>query len=141
MINNDKQIYYVPDVNADKRAIMKLLIGVSIISIFFTLCQLIGGYIANSLAIMADAAHIFSDVTGFVISIIAIRLSKISASKSLSYGYHRAEILGALTSVLVIWGLTIWLVFEAVERIKHPEDIDETIMLITAFLGFFFNLV
>lgn len=69
---------------------------------------------------MSDAAHIFSDVSGFVISIVAIKLSKISANKKMSFGYHRAEILGALASVLVIWGLTVWLIVEAIYRIIDP---------------------
>lgn len=59
----------------------------------------------------------------------------------MSYGYHRAEILGALVSVLVIWGLTIWLFIEAVGRVIEPEEIDDTIMLVTAFLGLFFNII
>lgn len=90
---------------------------------------------------MQDAAHIFSDVSGFIISIIAIKLSKIEANKKMSFGYHRAEILGALTSVIVIWGLVIWLVVEAVYRIIDPEEIDDTIMLVTAILGLIFNII
>ncbi|KRX07115.1 hypothetical protein PPERSA_09329 [Pseudocohnilembus persalinus] len=134
-------LYQQPNVDEEKQNVMKLLIIVAIISLFFTACQLVGGYLANSLAIMADAAHIFSDVSGFVISIIAIKLSKISASKKMSFGYHRAEILGALTSVLVIWGLTVWLIVEAVDRIINPEDIERLTMLITAILGLVFNLI
>lgn len=90
---------------------------------------------------MSDAAHIFSDISGFAISIIAIKLSKISPNNKMTFGYHRAEILGALTSVLVIWGLTVWLVIEAVYRVINPEEIDDLIMLITAILGFVFNLI
>jgi zinc transporter 2 len=66
---------------------------------------------------MADAAHIFSDVSGFIISIIALKLTNVKANSKMSYGYHRAEILGALGSVMLIWGLTIWLVVEAIHRI------------------------
>ena len=85
--------------------------------------ELIGGFLANSLAIMTDAAHLFSDVSGFFISIFSIYISKIPATNSLSYGYHRAEVIGALASVVLIWALTIWLLVEAVHRIVNPEDI------------------
>jgi zinc transporter 2 len=59
----------------------------------------------------------------------------------MSYGYHRAEVLGALASILLIWGLLIWLVIEAADRLVHEEDIDGTVMLITAVIGLACNLV
>ena len=59
----------------------------------------------------------------------------------MSFGYHRAEILGALASVLLIWGLIIWLFIEAIHRIVDPEVIDEKIMLITACIGLVFNII
>lgn len=59
----------------------------------------------------------------------------------MSYGYHRAEIVGALGSMIFIWGITAWLVYEAVERIINPEGINGLLMLIIAILGFLFNLL
>lgn len=59
----------------------------------------------------------------------------------MSFGYHRAEILGALASVLLIWGLIIWLFIEAIHRIVDPEEIDGGIMLITAGVGLICNLI
>ena len=72
---------------------------------------------SGSLAILTDAAHQFSDVAGFVISFLAICLSKKKATVKYSYGYHRADILGALATVLIIWGLLVWLIYEAVQRL------------------------
>jgi zinc transporter 2 len=81
--------------------------------------EIAGGFIAGSLAIMTDAAHMFSDFTGFFISIFSIWIGTRPSTKTLSYGFHRAEIIGALVSVVIIWGLTIWLIVEAFFRVLN----------------------
>lgn len=86
--------------------------------------EFVGGLLSGSLAILTDAAHILCDFSGILISLISIRISTIKASKRVTYGYHRAEVIGALGSVLLIWGLSIWLDYEAVMRILHPHKID-----------------
>lgn len=68
---------------------------------------------------MTDAAHLLSDVLGYVISIFSLWLSLRTADKDLTYGYARADVLGAMGSVAIIWGLTGWLLFEAYERLIH----------------------
>ena len=79
---------------------MKKLIWVSIIGLIFMSGEFVGGYFSNSTAIMSDAAHMLSDFLGFGISMISIIISKRAPTSTLSYGYHRAEILGALVSVV-----------------------------------------
>jgi solute carrier family 30 (zinc transporter), member 2 len=103
--------------------------------------ELAGGYISHSLAIMTDAAHMLSDVAGFLISYMAIYLGSKPATFSLSFGYHRAEILGALASILIIWGLIIWLFIEAIDRVINPPGVDGEIMLITASVGLACNFI
>ena len=102
-----------------KRAMCKLIIVIGI-SFFFMGGEVAGGIISGSLAIMTDAAHMLSDVTGFAISYLAIYLGSRPATHNMSYGYHRAEIIGALASIVLIWGLIIWLFIEAINRIIHP---------------------
>lgn len=85
------------------------------------LAEIVGGILAQSLAIMTDAAHLFSDLSGFMISIISLWIAKKKATKRMSYGFHRSEIIGALASVALIWGLTIWLVYEAVVRLIYRD--------------------
>ena len=82
-------------------------------SLVFIVVEVIGGYYANSIAIMSDAVHIASDVIGFGISIMCLKLSLRTATKKFSYGYHRAEIIGALSSIFAVWLPTIWLIAEA----------------------------
>ncbi len=65
---------------------------------------------------MSDAAHMLSDILGFLISIASIIISQRKANASMSFGYHMAEVIGALVSVNIIWGLTMWLFYEATER-------------------------
>ena len=108
--------------------------------------EFLGGYFSNSVAIMTDAAHMLSDVSGFIISILSILVSTKMPNNIDSYGYHRTEVLGALTSIFVIWGLVIWLLFEAVERIDsivHHKgfEIDAYIMLYTSLISLVCNII
>lgn len=112
----------------------------------FMIVELIGGFMANSLAIMTDAAHLLSDVAGFLISLIAIWFGRMDATSRLSYGFHRAEVIGAILSVMLIWVLTGILLYEAVFRIIDLTSPDSTTrtdgktMTIVAVCGLAVNL-
>jgi len=110
-------------------------------ALFFMLVEIIGGIVANSLAIITDAAHMLSDVGGFIISLLALQLSEMEATPEFSYGFHQAEVLGALLSVMLVWALTAVLLYEAISRFLHPQDIDAPIMFTIAVIGFLVNLV
>jgi cation diffusion facilitator family transporter len=129
------------DHNIDQNDAMKKLFYVSIVCLIFMCIEIIGGYLANSIAIMSDAAHLLSDLFGFAISIISITISKKVATNTMSFGFHRAEIIGALVSVTLIWGLTLWLLYEATVRMINPVQVDSIIMIIIAVIGFLFNVV
>jgi zinc transporter 2 len=98
----------------------KLLI-VTIISFIFMIGEIIGGYISNSFAIITDAAHMLSDVAGFLISYFAVYMGSRPSNHHMSFGYHRAEILGALASIILIWGIITFLLIEAIHRIIEPK--------------------
>ena len=95
---------------------------------------------SGSLAILCDAAHQLSDVAGFVISFMALYLTRKPATLKNSYGYHRADVIGALGSIMIIWGLLIWLLVEAVHRLLNPTDIDGELMLFIAIFGLCCNV-
>ena len=120
---------------------MKKLTLVCVICLVFMTIEIIGGYLANSIAIMSDAAHLLSDFLGFVISILSIYISRRVATTEMSYGFHRAEIIGALVSIALIWGLTIWLLYEATLRIIETPPVDGFIMVLVSIIGFAFNLI
>ena len=112
-------------VERENAAARRKLWIVSGLCLCFMTLEIIGGFIANSLAIMTDAAHLLSDLASFLISIFALWLAtRAPTSRVCRFGFHRAEILGALISVIMIWLLTGILVYEAVQRIREPEVVD-----------------
>lgn len=125
--------------NKSDTALKKMII-ISVICGIFLVAELIGGIVANSLAIITDAAHLFSDLSGFFISILAICIGRKKPNSLYTYGYYRAEVLGALTSVITIWILTGVLLQEAFIRLSKPAPIYAPVMLFTAILGLICNL-
>ena len=117
------------------------LIRICFFCFTFMSIEFIGGYIAGSLAIMTDAAHLLSDLAGFLISMFSLFIAMKPANSSLTFGYHRAEVIGALSSILIIWVLTIWLISEAIDRIFHPREIIGLIMMGIATCGLIFNII
>jgi len=79
--------------------------------------EIVGGYVANSIAIMSDAAHLLSDVIGIGFSVVGLFIGTKNATKKYSWGYHRAEVIGAILSILSIWLITACLVVVAIERL------------------------
>jgi len=96
----------------NKKATKKLIV-VLLTSLVFVAIEVTGGYFSNSIAIMSDAVHIASDVIGFGISICCLKIAQRNATTKFTYGYHRAEIVGAFCSIFAIWIPTIWLIYEA----------------------------
>lgn len=90
----------------DKIVISKLK-KIAVISLIFMTIEIVGGALAHSIAIMADAFHLLSDVIAYVISLYAVLLSKKLATKYLPFGYEKAQPLGALINVAIIWMVTV----------------------------------
>ncbi|XP_065146577.1 proton-coupled zinc antiporter SLC30A8 isoform X1 [Paramisgurnus dabryanus] len=130
------------DREREKKLAKKRLYIVSVVCLVFMVGEILGGYFAGSLAVMTDAAHLLVDLTSFIISLISLWLSSRPATHTLSYGWHRAEILGALLSVFTIWLVTGVLVYLAVERIiTNDFTIEGTIMLITSGSAVLANII
>ncbi|XP_076366420.1 proton-coupled zinc antiporter SLC30A2-like [Tachypleus tridentatus] len=124
-----------------KHAKRQLILS-SCLCLCFMLAEVIGGYFANSLAIMTDAAHMLSDLASFLISIFALWVGQKPPTKRMSFGFYRAEILGAVLSVLVIWVLTGILVYLAIDRVRFEDyEIDADAMLIVSGCGVAMNII
>ena len=82
--------------------------------------ELVGGYLTNSLALVTDAAHVFTDVAALVLTLFALWISSRPASESKTFGYYRAEILAALVNGVVLWLLIAVIVAEAWRRLQDP---------------------
>ena len=120
---------------------MRKLMIACFVSGFFIIVQVAGGYLAKSIAIFTDSAHLASDMLGLAISMLSLKCAQKPANRELSYGWHRSEIVGTLVSIIFIWVLTIWLVYEATLRVITPQPVLGGIMLIVAILGLFFNII
>lgn len=105
------------------------------------LLEIFGGFFANSLALISDALHMFSDVGSLLLGLIVIRISKKPPSVKKSFGYERAEILGALASGVALWILMFFLIYEAFTRFFHPETVDGAVVFVIAVLGLLANLL
>ena len=121
-------------------AMFKLKI-ISTVCCSFMIIEFICGYLAGSLAIMSDATHLLSDLAGFLISLFSLIVAMKPADRNFTFGYHRFEVLGALASILIIWGLTVWLLMAAIWRIRHPNPIVGFLMVCIAAGGLLFNII
>uniref|UniRef100_A0A6M2DU55 Putative zn2+ transporter msc2 cation diffusion facilitator superfamily n=1 Tax=Xenopsylla cheopis TaxID=163159 RepID=A0A6M2DU55_XENCH len=125
----------------DKKARRKLIIA-STLCVMFMIAEVIGGVLSGSLAIATDAAHLLTDFASFMISLFSLWVASRPPTRQMSFGWYRAEVIGAVTSVLLIWVVTGILVYMAVLRILYEDfEIDATIMLITSGLGVGVTLV
>ncbi|GAA3702404.1 cation diffusion facilitator family transporter [Microlunatus aurantiacus] len=103
--------------------------------------QLIGGLVSGSLALLADAGHMLTDSTGLIIALVAVSLAARPATSSRTFGLQRVEILAALTNGLLLVGVAVWVLIQAVDRWSQPEQVDSGLMLVIALVGAAANTV
>lgn len=125
-----------------KETRLKIAIGLSSV---FCVVEVIGGLWSNSLAILTDASHLLTDIAGFVIALIATIVAKRAADEKYTYGLVRAEVLGALFSVMTLWIITAILLYEAYFRAMawiegSPSVVDGRLMSFTALFGVGVNI-
>ncbi|NXV95879.1 ZNT4 protein, partial [Calonectris borealis] len=125
-----------------QRKVKKRLTLAALLYLLFMTGELVGGYVANSLAIMTDALHMLTDLSGIILTLLALWLSAKSPTKRFTFGFHRLEVLSAIISVLLVYILMAFLLYEAVQRTIHMDyEINGDIMLITAAVGVAVNLI
>ncbi|XP_017154066.1 zinc transporter 2 isoform X1 [Drosophila miranda] len=125
----------------DIKARRKLIIA-SVLCLVFMIAEIVGGYLSNSLAIATDAAHLLTDFASFMISLFAIWIAGRPSTQRMSFGWYRAEVIGAMASVFMIWVITGILVWLAVGRLITGDfDVDARIMLITSGLAILVNVI
>ena len=103
--------------------------------------ELVGGILSNSLALLSDAAHVFSDSLSLIMSWLAIYLSTRPATSSRTYGYHRTEVFAAFINGISLIAISGWIFYEAVQRFIEPEPVKSKEMLAVAIFGFIANMV
>ena len=107
----------------------------------YMVAEIIGGLITGSLALLADAAHMATDVVGLGLALLAIRFAARPATPQRTYGFLRMEVLSALTNAVILLLLTIYIIYEAYQRFLAPPEVLSGPMLIVALIGLAVNLV
>jgi len=107
----------------------------------FLIAEVIGGILTGSLALLSDAAHMLTDVTALIISLVAIYVGKKPADTSRTYGYYRFEILAAAFNAALLFGVAFFILYEAYQRLKNPPEIYSMGMLVIALLGLVINII
>ena len=97
--------------------------------------ETVGGIITGSLALISDAAHMLTDAAALAIALAAIRIGKRAADRRRTFGYYRFEILAAAFNALMLFGVAIYIVYEAYRRLGNPPEIQSTNMLAFAAVG------
>jgi cobalt-zinc-cadmium efflux system protein len=111
------------------------------ITVTFMVVEAVGGWIAGSLALIADAGHMLVDAAALALALLALRTSRRPADARRSYGHQRAQVVAALVNGITLIALGLWVVVEAVQRLFTPEVVDGRIMLLVAAIGGASNVV
>lgn len=107
----------------------------------FLVAEVVAGLLLNSLALLADAAHMFTDAAALGISLAAVRVARRPADARRTYGYHRFEILATAFNALMLFGAAIYILYEAWQRFRSPAEVQSGGMLVVAVLGLVINLI
>ena len=103
--------------------------------------EVIAGFITQSLALLSDAAHMFTDAAALAVALVAIKVGKLPADSKRTFGYQRFEILAALFNALMLFVVAIYILYEAYQRFSQPPDIQSGGMMIVATIGLIINLI
>jgi len=126
-------------VHVTKNRSRPLALALAITSFYFVV-EVVGGVLTNSLALLSDAGHMFSDIAALGLSLFAFQMARRPATTKKTYGYHRLEILSALINGLTLW-LIVGIIFhEAYKRFFDPPEVQSLGMLVVATLGLGVNI-
>lgn len=107
----------------------------------FLIAEVIGSWVTGSLALLSDAAHMFTDAAALAISLAAIQIGKRIADRKRTFGYYRFEILAAAFNATLLVLVAIYILYEAYQRLRTPAEIQSLGMLIIAVMGLLINLI
>ena len=111
------------------------------LTLLFAVVEVITGFLSNSLALISDAGHMVTDAAALGLALLAQLIAKRPPSARHSFGFVRAEALAAFVNCLAMLALVAWIVYEAVQRLTHPEPVQGGVVLVVAALGAAINIV
>jgi len=127
--------HHAADAGSGRRLLTALVILFS-----FTLVEALGGYLANSIALLAEAVHMLADSASLLLAIVALRVSQRPADVRRTYGHRRYQPLAAFVNGQALLLLTLWVVYEAAQRLLHAPEVEGRLMLVIALIGGAANL-
>jgi cobalt-zinc-cadmium efflux system protein len=112
-----------------------------IITLVIMVVEFVGGIMSHSLALTSDAGHMLVDVLALGLSVVALNLAKKPATSTRTYGFHRAEIMAALTNGVTLVLIAAYIFYEAYQRLHNPPTVQTSLMLVVAIVGLIANLI
>jgi cobalt-zinc-cadmium efflux system protein len=116
------------------------LTAVLTLTLLFLAVEVVAGFMTGSLALLADAGHMLTDVAGLVLALLAMKIAERPASPRRTFGYHRAEVLAALTNGVLLLAVAVYILVEAWERFRDPRPVPSGTVLLVAAAGLLVNL-
>ncbi len=107
----------------------------------YMIAEAVGGYLANSLALLSDAGHMFTDVAALALSFLAVRFASRPATANKTYGFYRLEILAALANGVTLIVLSVLICIEAYQRFRQPEEVQGWMLVWISLGGLAVNIV
>lgn len=107
----------------------------------YMVAEIVTGLLTQSLALLADAGHMLTDVAGIGLALLAINFAERPATPERTYGFYRVEILAAVINGVVLIGISLYILYEAYERFRNPPEVRSGPMLAVAAIGLLINLV
>jgi len=136
-INDYHHLNHVKEQHKSKKALWITII----LTLFFTIVEIVGGLISNSLALLSDSAHMMSDVLALGLSMTAIYLATRNPNQKYTFGFLRFEILASFINGLALATISIGIFVEGIKRMITPTEVDLTLMLSVAIIGLVVNIV
>lgn len=118
----------------------KLRLALALTVSFLTI-ELIAAWLTNSLALLSDAAHMFTDAAALAIALVAIRIAQRPADRRRTFGYYRFEILAAAFNAVLLFLVAGYILWEAYQRLRVPAEIQSVPMLFVGFAGLVVNFI
>lgn len=105
----------------------------------FMLVEVVGGVLSNSLALIADAGHMLTDAAALLLAWVGFRIGRRASDARRTFGYMRFEVLAGLVNAVTLFGLVLWIVWEAIQRLRSPGEVLAGPMLAVAVVGLLVN--
>ena len=125
----------MPHIHSPAAANRGRLVAVFGLTLAIFVVEAIGGYAANSLALLADAGHMLTDVAGIGLALLAIWIGGRPADPERTFGYQRLEILAAVVNALLLFGIGAFILVQAIRRLAEPPEVESGLMIAVALVG------